>query len=151
MTAIGATGATGDFGDLAYDSVSARCIGWLVGNNNLYDQHEHRCGDTRRLARRQRHVLARLERHGALRASDERRGHQLNTSNGSATMIGSNNIYPGGFDFNTVTGQMISISAGAGDIKSINLSNGSATQLGNSGNVKRCRYRFSMRAVTAIG
>ena len=57
-------------------------------------------------------------------------------------MISSNNIYPGGFDFNTVTGQMISISAGAGDIKSINLSNGSAWQLGNSGIVKRCRYRF---------
>ena len=144
VTAIGATGATGDFGDLAYDSVS-RTMYWVAGrgNNNLYTINmntgaatlvgSHGVNDMFSLGWSGTGLYAQAT-NGAV--------YQLNTSNGSATMIGSNNIYPGGFDFNTVTGQMISISAGAGDIKSINLSNGSATQLGNSGHVNDADIAF---------
>lgn len=144
LTVIGNTGAGGSFGDLAYDDVS-RTMYWVGGrgNDNLYTINMS-TGAATLVGNHGVSDMFSLGWNGSGLYAQSTNGsvYSLSTSTGAATSIGSNSIYPGGFDFNPVTGQMVSVAAGSGDIHAINLSNGSSTLLGNAGYVNDADIAF---------
>ncbi|TXI79877.1 MAG: PEP-CTERM sorting domain-containing protein, partial [Flavobacteriales bacterium] len=131
LTVIGNTGVGGAFGDLAYDATSGTMY-WAAGRNNnqLYTINMS-TGTATLVGNHGVNDLFALGWNGSGLYGLDSSGqfYSLNTSTGAATNLGQNNIYAGGLDLNTTTGQMISITAGSGTFHSVNTGNGAATQL----------------------
>jgi Domain of unknown function (DUF4394)/PEP-CTERM motif len=139
LTLVGYTGvATGDFGDMAYDPSSGTAY-WIAGrgNDSLYTLNlntgaaslvgPYGIDDMFALA---------YDPTTKMLYGDATNGnfYSISTSNGKATLIGSNGVYPGGMTFNSTTGQLIlTMAGGTGNFYSINPATGAATLLGSPG------------------
>ena len=128
----GSTGVgTGDFGDLAY---AAPTMYWVAGrnNNNLYTI-DLNTGQATRVGSHGFGDLFTLgfctDAPGILYGqSTNQNVYEISMADASATSIGSNSVYPGGYDYNPGTDQLILLEAGGnGAIYQINRSNGAAT------------------------
>src|SRR5664279_827558 len=131
LTFVGNTGVSGDFGDLAYNPNSGTAY-WIPGRGN----------DTLYTMNLSTGAVTQLGMHGvddlfALAYDpvtnklygDATSGnfYSINTSNGAATLIGNNAVYPGGMTYNSTTGQLIlTMAGGSGSFYSINPATGAA-------------------------
>lgn len=132
VTTVGATGiAAGEFGDLAFDEVN-QIMYWVAGrgNNNLYTINLLTGAATLVGAHGIEDEFA-LGYDGTNLYGQSTTGsvQRLNTANAAPTVIGSNTVYPGGYDWNSTTNQMVLLSAGPGSFFTINLTTGAATLL----------------------
>ena len=138
LTFIGALGAAGDFGDLAYNP-NAGIAYWAAGrgNDNLYTINlgtgaatlvgSYGIDDLFALA----YDPATNKLYG-----DSTNGsfYSIDTNTGASTLIGSNGIYPGGLTYNSTTGQLVlAMAGGSGSFYSIDPNTGAATLLGSPG------------------
>lgn len=136
-TVIGATGVTGNFGDMAWDRTTSTM--YFVagrGNNSLYTLNlstgaatlvgEHGVDDLFGLA---------VNGSGQLFAQTPSSGtfYSLNKTTGAATSIGTNGIYPGGLTYNSSLNEMMLLEAGAGNVYEIDESTGSTSQVSTGG------------------
>lgn len=137
VTTIGATGAGGDFGDLAYNAASDTLY-WIAGrgNNNLYTLDKatgaatlvgsHGIDDL--------FALAYNSANGKLYAqSTAGIVYTLDPTTGVATSIGSSTTYPGGYTYRSDTNQLIGLGAGSGLLEEIDPTTGAATLLADLG------------------
>ncbi|WP_394763859.1 DUF4394 domain-containing protein [Phenylobacterium sp.] len=140
ITVIGSLGATGDFGDLTYDSNHGVAY-WAAGrgNNNLYTVNlttgaatlvgSHGVDDLFGLA----YDTGNDTLYGVNTSGDF---YSLNTATGAATQIGSNNgVYPGGLAYVAATDTLFETLAGGGNFYTINLANGAATLFSSNATV----------------
>jgi hypothetical protein len=137
VTTIGALGVeTGAFGDLAYDPASGTMY-WIGGrnNNSLYTINlttgvatlvgSHGINDL--------FALGWVENGGGLYAQATNGNiYELSPTTAAATYFASNNVYPGGYDWDPDLNKMILLDAGIGDVYAIDGS-GTATLLASSG------------------
>jgi len=138
LTFVGSLGASGDFGDLAYDPNSGTAY-WIAGrgNDSLYTINlntgvasfvgAHGVDDMFSLAYDSaNHTLYGDATNGNF--------YSISTTTGAATLIGNNGVYPAGMTFRPDTGQLILVMAGGqGSFFSINPATGAATLLGSPG------------------
>ncbi len=123
VTTIGSLGVeSGEYGDLAYDETTGT-MWWVAGrdDNSLYTIDlttgeatlvgEHGIDD----------LFALGTVYGGLYGQDTAGDiYELDTTTGAPTYFGSNTVYPGGFDWNPDTQQMILLEAGgSGSIYSV--------------------------------
>lgn len=138
VTVVGATGvATGDFGDLTYDSAN-NSLYWVPGrgNNNLYTISQttgvatlvgaHNINDMFGLA----YDSANNTLYGSDTAGNF---YSLSTTTGAATLIGNNTIYPGGLAYVSATNTLYESASGGGTFYSINPANGAMTTITTAG------------------
>ena len=134
---IGALGAGGNFGDMAYDHRNG--VMYYVGgrgDNNLYTLNLN-TGAATLIGNHQINDLFALgwdPVSGNLFAQDSSSGFwMINKLTAGATSMGSNSVYPGGLTYNFTSGMMVlSEAGGSGGFYSINLGTGAATLLANS-------------------
>jgi hypothetical protein len=132
VTNVGATGiGAGEFGDLAFDEGN-QIMYWVAGrgNDNLYTVNlltgaatlvgTHGINDEFALG---------YDGSNLYGQSTNGSVQRLNTTTAAPTAIGSNTVYPGGYDWNSTTNQMVLLSAGPGSFFTIDLTNGAATLL----------------------
>ena len=136
-TFVGSLGASGDFGDLAYDPGSHTAY-WSAGrgNDSLYTVNlntgaatlvgTHGIDDLFALA---------FDSATGLLYGDSTNGnlYSLNPSTGAATLIGNNGVYPGGLTYRADTNQLILVGAGDGSFYSVNPTTGAVSLLGDPG------------------
>ena len=139
VTLIGSTGVgAGDFGDLAYNPNSGTAY-WAPGrgNDNLYTINlqtgaatlvgSHGVDDLFAMA----YDSATGKLYGQTSAGAF---YDINTTNGSATLLGNNSIYAGGLEYRADTNQLILSEAGGNSsFYSVNPTNGSTSLLGTPG------------------
>ncbi len=132
-TTIGATGVTnGQFGDLAYDAASGTMY-WVAGRNDrsLY-RVNLATGAATLIGNHGLTDAFALGWTGAALYAQSTTGnvYTLNTTTGAPTLVGSNTAYPGGYDWNPNTSQLVLLQGGGnGALYSINTANGAATLL----------------------
>lgn len=137
VTDIGATGLSGDFGDLAYDQTTNTL--YYVGgrNDNALYTINTSTGAATLVGSHNLNDVFGLGADGAgnLYSQDTQGNfYSMNKVNGVATLIGNNGLYTGGLDWDGTNGRMIlSIAGGSGETYSVNLATGAATQLAAPG------------------
>lgn len=133
---IGSTGIATSFGDMAFDRTTG--VMYAVGgrgDRGLYTINLLTGAATLVGAHGIEDMFA-LGVDGAgnlVAQSTNNSVYNLNKVTGAASAFGSNSVYPGGYTFNTITGQMIFMEAGGGGIYDVNLTNGSTTLLASPG------------------
>ncbi len=135
VTPIGSLGVGGDFGDMAWDATTSTMyyIGGR-GNDNLYTLNlntgaatlvgNYGVDDMFTLAADNTGQLYAQSTNGSV--------YKINKTNGSASAIGSNQVYPGGYTWDSKNGRVVFMEAGGGNAYSVDRSNGSVTLIGAS-------------------
>ncbi|MBC8063312.1 MAG: PEP-CTERM sorting domain-containing protein [Chlorobia bacterium] len=140
---VGATGISTSFGDMAWDRTTGTmyAIGGR-GNASLYTINlatgaatlvgNHGITDLFALGV---DAAGNLYAQGTPQANPNVNVFTLSKVTGAASNVGLNNVYPGGYTFNTTTGQMIYAEAGGGGIYDVNLATGAANFLAATGSI----------------
>jgi len=138
VTTVGSTGvASGRFGDLAYDP-TGHTLYWAAGrdNSNLYTINLSTGAATLVGNSGVNNLFALGWNATALygQASDGQ-VYMIDPGTANATLIGSNSVYPGGYDYNPDLGKMVLLEAGQDSFYTVDLTNGSTATLlsGSSG------------------
>lgn len=138
VTSIGSTGVSGgDFGDLAYDSISGTLY-WAAGrgNDSLYTLNLATGAATLvgSYGIDDLFALAYNNSDGQLYAqATSGNVYRLNPTTAAPTLVGSNGVYPGGMEYRTDTGQLILVGAGNGSFYTVDTTTGAATLLASQG------------------
>lgn len=135
-TVVGNTGiASGKFGDLAYDE-GAGVMYWAAGrdNNSLYTI-DLVTGAATLVGAHGINDLFTLGHNGSGLFGQSTGGgvYSLNSGTATATLLGRNAFYPGGYDWNATIGQMVLSEAASSNFYSVDLTTGAATLLGGPG------------------
>ncbi len=133
VTTVGSLGvASGDFGDLAYDGASGT-MWWVAGrgNDSLYTINLA-TGAATLVGSHGIDDLFALGTVGGKLYGQATSGnvYELNPVTAAPTLLGSNSVYPGGYDWNPDAGLMVLLAAGdTGAAHSVDLTTGAASLL----------------------
>ncbi len=134
ISVVGSTGvATGDFGDLTYDSAN-NTLYWSAGrdNGNLYtlDQNTGAATLVGATGVNDLFALTYDPANGKFYGmSTDGNTYTIDPTTGAGTLLGGNSLYPGGLTYNTATGQLVALQAGTGSFYSIDPTTGAASFL----------------------